>query len=399
MKTTIPLLALTLLLAGCGNKQTAANDDEPEYIAEGFAFQAEADGPWGIMDTEGNVIIEPQFDDNASALVNGVFTAANSDGTYTLYAVEGHKTRKIGTYSDTGAFIGDLCPVIDTDLQAKYIDKQGRTVIDLSDVDERQAISVSNFSEGLAVVQLEDNTYGYIDEQGRTAIPFRYSGAWNFSEGIGIVNMKVPEDEEQSRWAAIDKRGNELFSYQFKEMSPMDYMFHEGYLVANDANDRYYLLDKKGQVAHSFEEGVAPYSQTINGLLLAYDRSTQKNGLISVDGDWVLEPNYTFIRYNGKLLAASTDDKHYTLYSLEGEPLKELPKGFPVMLDWQFSNYDDIFFLHNYRVSCVPYDGDGNRLEDKDTFYDFNWSYSPGAYIDVFTGDDDAEEECEDGDW
>ena len=44
----------------------------------------------------------------------------------------------------------------------------------------------SYFSEGLAAVKQNDK-WGYIDETGKTIIPFEYDYAFPFSEGVAVV--------------------------------------------------------------------------------------------------------------------------------------------------------------------------------------------------------------------
>lgn len=390
----IPLLA-TLLVTACGQQQ--GGEPETQFMVQGIGFQEEDGGQWGIMDMEGNVVIEPRFSDITTPVVNGVFTSVGSESC-TLYAIDGHEARKIGTYKSAGSFATGLCPVIDMDLQAKYIDKEGKTVIDLSMADGVRVVRADNFSCGRALVERQDGTHGYIDEQGNTVVPFSYVNAYSYAEDVALVWLQSPRGNKSAQWAVIDRQGEVLYTKQFKEFIPMDYMYQEGFLVVSGSDEeRYYLLDREGKVAHRFGKGVLPYSLPVNGMLMAYDRSTQKNGLTDTEGHWVLEPQFSTVCYNGRLLAASTDDEVYTLYSLQGEELEQLPKGYPAIFGQEFRNYDDFILVHRYKKGYTLTDGSGQRLEDKTRCYDSNSSYSEMAYI-VDNDSSEEGEEYEDGD-
>ena len=59
-----------------------------------------------------------------------------------------------------------------------------------------------DFSEGLAMVEL-NRKRGYIDRGGKEVIPFKYDDAWDFREGLAAVELN-------GKWGHIDKTGNEV---------------------------------------------------------------------------------------------------------------------------------------------------------------------------------------------
>lgn len=82
-----------------------------------------------------------------------------------------------------------------------------------------------SFNEGLAAVK-KDGKWGYIDETGKTVIPFEYDYAFPFSEGLAVVctqgidsikNANVSYDDlpnDAYFWHIIDKNGNDkLLTY------------------------------------------------------------------------------------------------------------------------------------------------------------------------------------------
>lgn len=70
---------------------------------------------------------------------------------------------------------------------------------------------VWDFSEGLAVVELDDR-WGFIDTTGTVVIPLQYDEVWHFSEGLAKV-------KKNNKWGFVDKRGKMVISLQYDDAS------------------------------------------------------------------------------------------------------------------------------------------------------------------------------------
>lgn len=116
--------------------------DEVEPVIEGMAAVEYRDR-WGYVDTDGNLVIECQYDDAGNF----------SEG---LAAVENDK-----------------------DLYG-YIDKTGAVVIPF------QFDDAKDFHEGLAAVK-KDKQWGYITKAGILVIPYQYGDAEAFYQGVAQV--------------------------------------------------------------------------------------------------------------------------------------------------------------------------------------------------------------------
>lgn len=82
---------------------------------------------------------------------------------------------------------------------------------------------VSSFHEGLAIVrETESRLYGYLDRDGRIAIPARFAEAQRFSEGLAAVR-----DPVSRRYGFIDTRGEFAVPATFEAAFP----FSEGLAV------------------------------------------------------------------------------------------------------------------------------------------------------------------------
>ena len=123
-KVHLLLFAVILVLTGCSN-----NSENP---ITHLPFKTEKDGRWGLIDMEGNILLEDEFKHRPSVVIDGMFCVKNSDGMYELYTAE-QKPRQIGEeYLYVGYFANGLAPVVEKDSRITYINKEGKVVIKLT---------------------------------------------------------------------------------------------------------------------------------------------------------------------------------------------------------------------------------------------------------------------------
>lgn len=95
--------------------------------------------------------------------------------------------------------------ICDNDIVAVF--DEGWKYINLNDESNSYYYAGSfpyKFSDGLARVYSEEKgKYGYINKEWELVIPFKYSHAWDFENGLA----KVSEEPEAEKWYHIDKNG------------------------------------------------------------------------------------------------------------------------------------------------------------------------------------------------
>jgi hypothetical protein len=166
---------------------------------------------WGFIDRTGKIVIPPQFDNvgefhSGLAAVN--YETPGKPSQWEFIDKSGKVVVGPGA-GGTYGFSDGLALVMDT-RSASFIDTHGKTVFK---PEAGSGIAkVCNFHEGLAavtkydritsttVVQPINGHAGYIDHSGRIAIPFRYTDASDFSEGLAAVKVN-------QLWGYIDKSG------------------------------------------------------------------------------------------------------------------------------------------------------------------------------------------------
>ena len=185
----------------------------------GLAIIEGDSGKYGVIDTEGDVVVFPQygwirsFTDNMAAFRKEEFAAENTHWGYLNDAgkvISRQWYDRCFDFSDGRGLVvkdgkwGFVSPTGDTIIPIKYdfarpfsgkmavvrvkgkygyVDVNGKYVI------EPQYDDAASFSERLASVASK-NRYGYIDKTGKVVIDYRYEDARSFSEGLAMVVEK-----------------------------------------------------------------------------------------------------------------------------------------------------------------------------------------------------------------
>ena len=91
--------------------------------------------------------------------------------------------------------------------------------------------------------------YGYINDRGEMAVPFRYDKAEMFREGLAAV-------QRNGKWGFIDQKGNEIIPPKFDRI---DHVFSGGRAIIYDKESKKsYFIDREGNIT-----GVSPGGEVI----------------------------------------------------------------------------------------------------------------------------------------
>lgn len=232
--------------------------DQLEPFSDGMAAVGK-NGKWGYINHKGEEVIPCQFDSEHEIMYAGI----ESVGTYCVshafcegvavvrlnekWGVIDKKGNVIVEYGKYGLIEdchdGIIICVSDVMENAKchFLNKKGEEIFTKAYSD----MTTLEFSEGLIPV-CNNGKYGYIDTKGNVVIPYQYSSASNFSEGIAVVNFS------EDGFACIDKQGNELF----RKAGLTTYAkFHDGMLAVSESGDggygentRYGFVNTKGEL-------------------------------------------------------------------------------------------------------------------------------------------------------
>jgi hypothetical protein len=213
--------------------------DEAWRFSEGLAPVLIND-KWGYVDEAGKLVMKPQFFDarpfyEGLALVGVFFKAGSRNGRIGNYGYI-DKTGQLVIAPQFGVafdFSDGLSRIQTEDYKNGYIDKTGRVVF----WDERLT---EDFSNGLALFKtnsnMTDSMTGYLDKTGRVAIGARFDWGESFAEGLACVALN-------KQAGFIDTKGDVAIEFGFDACRS----FSEG-LAAVMVGNKWGYVDKSGQM-------------------------------------------------------------------------------------------------------------------------------------------------------
>lgn len=388
------LLMATCMLASCSLLDSEKKD--AYSFRQGVAFQEVEDGPWGLVDLNGKVLVEPMFDSEPTMPSCDRFFVLSEDSLWELYTVEAQPQR-VGnaTYKDVGAFVDGLCPIVAPGSWPQYIDVNGKVVIDMKEYNGQRVVRAMNFQDGRARIMLENRLWGFIDEKGNMVIEPKYERTNDFFNGLSIVYkpLKKSEEESDQQWAIIDRDGKELFTTNKRKMKPELIGFEANGLtvVSKNYSSTYLLIDKNGKKVLTLD---ASEVQGTTGNHILYSDGDGHRGVMDTDGNVLIEPNYDVIRYYGGPIVAQNDDEDDTYFFLsdKGEVLNKIEADHIWIPSCDFMGYTDrlLCYIDTIETSLGYFaDHKGHKLESSITFYEgggkvMDYAMTDYELIDIF---------------
>lgn len=295
------------ILASCSESQS--NGIPLSYIA----VQEDPDGNWSLYSPDGNILCQDEFENIPSGVAEGCFSVKEGDG-FTLYHM-GKKPEVFGDYEDlfsVGYMHDGLIPVTRKGSRITIVDKNGHQLFEVGPVNETEIVQCDvAYSDGLLRVQTEDHLYGYIDSKGDIAIPPTYTLAYNFSEGLAIVN-------KNGQQMVIDTKGNLIFKI------PEDYYvadnYKDGFVCAHKYDSPVIIYSAKGEM-FKCPKSVGTVMNH-NSQYYTYLSNDGKMGVMTIkDNRQVIRPIYSSLEFGapGQFIASKENDNTTKIYILDSD--------------------------------------------------------------------------------
>jgi len=184
-----------------------------------------------------------------------------------------------------------------------FIDKQGKIAI------PAQFEYEFPFAEGLAKVTAgrgQSQSIGFIDLHGAPVVPPKYYEAGNFSEGLAPVAFRTDKTKPcvdcstfdwNMQWGFIDKTGRTAIEARFRNARE----FHEGLAAVQNDSGKWGFIDSSGAMAIPFSFDYATYFS--EGLASVMKDASW--GYIDTKGRWAVQPRFTSARdfHDGNAIA------------------------------------------------------------------------------------------------
>ena len=341
-KVHLWLFAIVLVLASCSNNS--------ENKITHLPYQLEEDGRWGLIDWEGNPLIEEEFKHRPSAVIDGMFCVRNSDKKYEFYTAE-KKPKQIGEeYLSVGHFADGLAPVVKKDSRITYINKEGKVIIELTKYKDDPIIRAHSFKNGIAIIatasgkkgcintkgefvvppiyksvayagdnilciQNEKEKVGYINYKGKTLVEPKYSDGYAFdSKGYALVEM-------DGKHILIDKSGKELFKLK-DDMKIIGDCSDDNLIPYCLDNESYGYLNLKGEKAIKLSSNIKNPTSFYNGYAI-FKNGDWDYGTINTKGDVVIRAKYDNLKVlDGFDFMLFEEENEWGLLSYSGDIIK-----------------------------------------------------------------------------
>lgn len=278
-----------------GNEVIEPQFEDAKSFSQGLAAARDG-GKWGYIDTRGNWAIAPQFD--------GAGPFSQDLAIVTLPSGQGVIDRA-GTLqtqiarSDVQPFLPESATVRDI-LISPFADGLARVTVELEggfsdrvgfiDGTGNWAIALQehpilDFSEGLAAIEI-DGKYGYIDQTGQIAIAAQFKGAQPFSEGLAAVEFA--NRSPFYTWGYIDRSAEVVIAPQFYSAQS----FSEGLAGVGSQELGSGYIDRSGTLVISRDtirdlRGGSTFSEGFARVKIG-----DWAGYIDRDGNIVVEPQF-----------------------------------------------------------------------------------------------------------
>lgn len=360
-----PLIALLVFLSAC-------NQNQSNYEVTHIPYKADKDGRWGLIDWEGNPLIEDEFSEKPSVVTENRFYVKNNDGLYEFYTAE-KKFKKIGKeYVQAGSFHDGLAPVVEKDKPVSFIHPDGKVAFTF-DVYKNETIRrVSIFQEGRALFLTDSGKYGYIDVNGKVVIEPIYDRASLFCNNSARVYKA--QNEKYGETFLIDKDGKVYFKVNpHHQIESLSSQYKVVYSEKIDKKRAYGILNEQGeeiQKASKKYSEIKPFYKNY----AVFENQSGEYGLMDKDGNTVIRAKYARLVAFDDVLICKDKDK-YGLVSYNGDKICDAI--YDDILSFQPGN-KYTYALDNQRWILI--DKKGKDMH-KDDFFTISYNEYPYFYM------------------
>lgn len=312
MKKIFPLFALTLFIS-CGEKKEITH----------LPVQAEQEGRWGMVTTDGDVVFEGVFENEPGVPHRERFLVPNKDELLEFYTVE-KEPRKIGKpYRTAMDFVNEVTAVAEPDSVIKLIDPEGEVVLRLDQLNGKPVERVTDAGDGVFIYVDATESYGCFNTKGEVLIPAEYEFLSLLGDGCILGKPKSLLSEETRRepyW---------IMNLQGEKLGEVDMMKYDG--VGTKLVEGKYL----------------PVSR--------YENDQVYNGLIALDGTekMPLNPSISEIKDPCKNMFVFSNGELYGVMNAEGQTL--IP-----------AKYKQLYFMAEDRLMAFDQEFKGKIIDLED---------------------------------
>lgn len=368
-----------MLLSSCGSSDGGSID----YIA----VKTEGSDNWGFVGPDGQMLIDDEFENTPSAVINGYFSV--TEGDYVVVYKAGKKPEMVKGLDDlaaAGVMNEGRMPICRKKSRIELVDGSGNTIATLGPVNGKEIRNVSAmFTEGLMTFNTDDDLTGAIDRDGNVVIEPKYYTINTFNDGIALASIKEENDslsDVSIKYMIIDKKGETIYTLP-DNITPANYTIQSGVLAVNK-DEKCGFINKKGEF-RAMPSKVKQISE-IHGSIFTYINSENKYGVMNMDKEDVVRAKYESLYIVDDDLFLAMRDNKWSLINSKDERLhkfEDIKHVFSINTLGQFSSKFQFITCDENDIYTLV-DKNGNQIGHEEfSSFAITWNYVTSEYFDM----------------
>lgn len=343
-----------------------------EYVSNIEYNIIEKDGSYGVIDGDGNIVVEPTY--NVIQIPNPskpLFICMSNYNTetkeYETKVLNEKREQIITGYSNVQAIptdsTADGVPYENTVLKYKKDGKYGIISTEGEEITEPiyEDISAVTYKEGMLLVK-ENGKYGVININGKVVIKPEYDNitvdnyydAETKYQKTGFIVCNI--DEEGYRYGYVDYRGKKILDTIYTEIERVTEIENEDdiYIIAYKDGQAGLLKNKKVVLNYEYEE-IMYYSY--NDVFIV--QRNGKQGIADRNGNIKIDTKYTNMSFGGIYVNVTDENNESKILDLNGN---EVTDGYVAKMPTQDGMH---YIVYDEEGIYKIIDNNGNIVIDK----------------------------------
>lgn len=264
----------------------------------------------GIINIEGEVVVEPGRYDVISSDIGDGYILVQKNKLYGLLDTDGNEIVPC-EYTSIGTMNEGFIPVSKGNL-CGALNEKGEVIVPI------EYFYVGPMNEGIAPARLDETGIGFLDKEGAWAIMPGFDGVTEMNKGFAFAR-------KDGKHIIIDKEGNEIETeINFENNVSINGFSDNGLAVVDilDGESKYMsVINTKGEEIKNLEKkDYTSLEVSPSGLIVSVNKEGKK-GLLKEDGSVILKEEYSDIRVISKDVILVDKDGAYSYLDSTGKTL------------------------------------------------------------------------------
>lgn len=347
LRNAVYLLLAALAFVSC------QEESSPEF--EYIPFKRAYSDNWGLISLDGNILFENKYSSCPSPVYNGVFMLKGEDG-YEFYTAEEEPKKVVGPFKRACPFTDVVTPVVTKEGDIQIIDREGKVIKELNEIDGKEVKYVDCFKHGKASFAIEGSGWGVIDRNGEVCIPPIYYFGIDVLENGNLVGVKKTSYNNYLT-VIFDNDGDIIDSLEVT----FNDKFADGKYFVTDGYNSNKVVDVHGNEIIPEEKG-RTVKDVFGDVFVLND--WEGKSLVNAEGKTLLKGDFLEMKIVGEdRLLLNIRDKGVVLADYSGKELTE-----PIFRVDPMSRYYDGKIMPVKRAEDFRWifvDKDGNPINDE----------------------------------